>query len=654
MKIEQTTFDVQRSGSFQENVCLIENTPQMFEILSSKIYTNAPLAIVRELSTNASDSHTDAGCPEKPFDVHLPNMLEPWFSIRDYGTGISPDNMIAIYRMYGKSTRTGSNETTGCLGIGSKSPFAYTDQFTVTSIWNGYKYTYSIFKNEEGVSSTALLNSVETNEPNGVEVYVSIKPGDASSFVKAAQRVYTFFKVRPNIVGASLYFNELIPEISTPEFSLYNADRNILVGINVVMGQVCYTVAEDKIVNPFDYRATLTLNLPMGGVSFVAGREEVRYDEKTVTNINAALKAACEVAKAEFEGRVANEGPLMHKLRGLAKYRHFIHGLSIQGTQSIEPQETDKYSIKSCSLRRNDKLFVQSHFNSFYPGDYIENVVFIEDDADLTQNMKNRLRQYMLTVSKATFFLVTIKDQARFAELFGTVTTKLSLLPDVPRVKRDTSRTTARSKPIKLLNDHTNNSMLFEWNNIHAATDIDPVDACCVPRDGNWAIWKGQKVRPEVVRKIATALGFKRVYGIAEKRYEKSRVKHNIVELSAVAKERAEKLIANLDIHALSLLQYGNCINYRVDVNKLSGLSPECDDMIKTKNSKIDNVALYNELSVIFDIKIPTAPDYQAKFFEKYPILFAIDWYSGRMSMDTIVDYIKMVEASIVATQQTI
>ena len=55
----------------------IRNSAKAFNILSSGLYANKVRAIVRELSCNAVDSHTAAGKQDTPFDVHLPNVLEP-------------------------------------------------------------------------------------------------------------------------------------------------------------------------------------------------------------------------------------------------------------------------------------------------------------------------------------------------------------------------------------------------------------------------------------------------------------------------------------------------------------------------------------------------------------------------------------------------
>ncbi len=66
-----------------------------FKIFSDSLYKNKIQAIVRELGCNAVDSYP-AETEKRPFMVHLPTIFEPYFYIRDYGTGISPDNMFNV------------------------------------------------------------------------------------------------------------------------------------------------------------------------------------------------------------------------------------------------------------------------------------------------------------------------------------------------------------------------------------------------------------------------------------------------------------------------------------------------------------------------------------------------------------------------------
>ena len=75
----------------------IRNSAKAFNILSSGLYANKIRAIIRELSCNAVDSHVAAGKAGVPFEVHLPNSLDPFFSIRDFGTGLTHEQVTNIY-----------------------------------------------------------------------------------------------------------------------------------------------------------------------------------------------------------------------------------------------------------------------------------------------------------------------------------------------------------------------------------------------------------------------------------------------------------------------------------------------------------------------------------------------------------------------------
>ena len=158
MKLHNENNDVVRSSQFEQSDFTIESSAKAFQILSSGLYSDKILAVIRELSTNAYDSHVDIANEAKPFEVHMPTKLDTKFSIRDFGTGLSHDDCMNLYTTYFGSTKTDSNEVVGCLGLGSKSPFAYTDAFNVSSFHNGKLRVYTAYKNEDNTPAFALIS----------------------------------------------------------------------------------------------------------------------------------------------------------------------------------------------------------------------------------------------------------------------------------------------------------------------------------------------------------------------------------------------------------------------------------------------------------------------------------------------------------------
>jgi len=302
----------------------IRNSAKAFNILSSGLYANKIRAIIRELSCNAVDSHVAAGNAGTPFDVHLPNTLEPWFSIRDYGTGLSHAQVTSIYTTYFESTKTDSNAFIGALGLGSKSPFSYTDNFTVTAIKDGKKGIYSAFINGEGVPSIALMMEEETQEPSGVEVKFSVNDRyDFDKFRQEARSVYTYFSLRPVVAGNSDF------EFRDVDY----LDKDIVPGVHstndsrqsrAIMGNISYPIdMPNAEANLGELARLLSCGLEMhfaiGELDFQASREGLSYIPSTI----ASIKAKLEAVNGQLATRLASEADAVENMwdRALFLYK---------------------------------------------------------------------------------------------------------------------------------------------------------------------------------------------------------------------------------------------------------------------------------------------------------------------------------------------
>lgn len=161
----------------------IQNSPLAFEILSSRLYSDPMLAIVRELLTNAYDAQVMAGNADTPIDISLPDYLNPYFKIRDYGIGLDKDEVMLLYTSFFSSTKNTTNDFTGCFGLGSKTPFSYTSGFTVNSYKNGYKHKFMMVK-KDMMPQVIHVGSEKVDEPNGLEIVIPVAEGDYSLFAK--------------------------------------------------------------------------------------------------------------------------------------------------------------------------------------------------------------------------------------------------------------------------------------------------------------------------------------------------------------------------------------------------------------------------------------------------------------------------------------
>ncbi len=300
----------------------IRNSAKAFNILSSGLYANKIRAIIRELSCNAVDSHAAAGKKDTPFDVHLPNQLEPWFAIRDYGTGLNHEQVSNIYTTYFESTKTASNEFIGALGLGSKSPFSYTDNFTVTATKDSRKRIYTAFINEQGVPSIALMMEEDTLDPNGVEVRFAVNDRwDFDKFRQEARAVYKYFSLRPVVTGNSQFTFEDPDYESKDIIPGVHAQKGIKQSV-AVMGNIAYPISLPAGNDVGGLVNLLTCGLEMhfaiGELDFQASREGLSYIPST---IDAIARKLSEV-NAALSVVIAREANLIENLWDRAVFLH--------------------------------------------------------------------------------------------------------------------------------------------------------------------------------------------------------------------------------------------------------------------------------------------------------------------------------------------
>jgi hypothetical protein len=313
MKLDVAVNEVVLSNTGATGEFKIRNSAKAFKILSDGLYSNKIRAIIRELSCNAIDSHMAAGKKGVPFEVHLPSTMEPWFSVRDYGIGLSGDQVVNIYTTYFESTKTDSNDYIGALGLGSKSPFSYTENFTITAIKNGIQRIYSAFINQAGIPCVAEMSEQLTDEGNGVEVKFSVTDRyDYTRFIEEAHTVFKWFTDRPTITGVG--FTHTIPKYQ---------EKDIAPGVHIglsnqgavaIMGNIAYPLSE-KIPGAEEHFGRLTnllkenliLEFDIGELDFAASREELSFVRLTMDSIKKKL----ELLNANLATHIAAKADLI-------------------------------------------------------------------------------------------------------------------------------------------------------------------------------------------------------------------------------------------------------------------------------------------------------------------------------------------------------
>lgn len=282
------------TGDLQVNKFKGRLNAKAFRLLTDDLYSDKIKALVRELSTNANDSEKEAGNSGN-FEVHLPTLLQPYFYIRDYGTGMSPEMIVETYTVFFESTKDDSNEFTGCLGLGSKTPLHYnTKSCTVNSWHGGMHYIYSCFMGNDGCPAYVELSRKASDEPNGVKVEFPVNKNDIESFYDRAKEVYKWFDHSPKFIGKTINIEKPEYTITGNGWSLSNCDAGVL------MGGILYPieVGKNKELDKYNrlINSGLILKANIGDVEFNMSREHLSYSSYTVHY----LVSKFEEIKAEY------------------------------------------------------------------------------------------------------------------------------------------------------------------------------------------------------------------------------------------------------------------------------------------------------------------------------------------------------------------
>ena len=278
MKVLEKQRDVQVNGDFKLKRFGLEVTPQLFHHMSSTLYNDKMSAVLREYHNNGWDSHILAG-HKRPVKVQLPTRLDPRLVFRDFGVGLSEEDCFNVFSVLFKSTKQDSNDFNGSLGLGAKSGFSLSESFNVTSFLNGRKIMLNAFKDEKGYPNLAKLLEEKTDEPNGLEISLTIPINLIYSVINKAVNVYKILEVTPDIN---------LKEVSNSIKEFKDRSQiwdNIILdpndrGLKVIMSNVCYKynyVPESitNLVNSFG----VYIEIPNGSGEFNLGREDLVHTE---------------------------------------------------------------------------------------------------------------------------------------------------------------------------------------------------------------------------------------------------------------------------------------------------------------------------------------------------------------------------------------
>jgi len=285
----------------------ISNSAEFFQILSSTLYSDQMLAVVRETTCNAWDAHVESGRTDMPIQITVDSTK---VVIRDFGHGIHHDNMGPIYGIYGASTKKNDGLQTGGFGLGCKAPFAYTDHFQVTSNHAGTKTIYSMSKSSAQVGGKPAIIPITSfaTEDTGLEVSINIKREDMPRFLKLFRLIVRNGEMNAEINGKlaevtpySKAKNGFVILSRTPMHEENTSSRICVRYGNVIYPLTAHAELKDYQAlasmldrmprsNGYNNDNTLVLLAPPHSISVTPSREALSMQEHTINTVNKLIK----------------------------------------------------------------------------------------------------------------------------------------------------------------------------------------------------------------------------------------------------------------------------------------------------------------------------------------------------------------------------
>lgn len=369
----------------------IKANGKAFKILSSSLYNFKPLAIVREVSCNARDAHSMVGRLSEPFVVKLPTSADLHFTVRDFGPGLSDENLMGLYTTYFESTKAESNDDIGGFGLGSKSPLSYATSFKVNSYFGGVCRSYLAFQNDNGEPDIYRLTEVPSDEPTGLEVIVPVNENDIRKFNESAVRVFRFFATKPivyrgnTIVDNDEFYGTPLEDLQTESiqyddqyvarfYNSFNVSEVSSGNLWAKMGDVVYPISMEHVFDSevkderelvqFYQRSSygkLVIDFRIGELDLNAGREGLSYDRATIARLKTVMSIVYNKLVQAVNAEIAKATHL-DKAMGLCHHHtKFFGQLATEGAFTWRKHRLSNQQIRTLPLLRKHT----SEFNEF-------------------------------------------------------------------------------------------------------------------------------------------------------------------------------------------------------------------------------------------------------------------------------------------------
>jgi hypothetical protein len=405
----------------------LKATGKAFRILIDGLYENKQGAVVREIMSNAWDSHAAAGCLDVPIKVTCPTDMDPIFRVRDFGVSMTHEQVMHLYTTIFESTKESTNDQLGQFGLGSKTPFAYTDSFTVTAWLAGEKRSYVAYVADDDVP---VINHVGTepqgDEPQGIEISVPVRPADLRTFKQEIAHMVMSSDVLPELDGMKI----------ADDLFVHEGDGYRIVRDHYSMGQ--FAVRQGCVVYPsrsfnshyVNYGYTLIIDVPIGSVDVTANREAMSLNDVTrrtvearLNEVNKQIETYIQELNDSFPNRLA-----AHK--AFASHEGWLRAAIGRRTVGLQPDKPNRL----LPAQQLDCYYTKTKTRPQYQFTGTGNIRLLVDNGEPMLRRNLRLGQYYEQNRRSMVAVVKPHELPRLVRVLGLSRSQVRTLQTIDDV----------------------------------------------------------------------------------------------------------------------------------------------------------------------------------------------------------------------------
>jgi Histidine kinase-, DNA gyrase B-, and HSP90-like ATPase len=330
-----------------------------------KMYEDPYKAVLRELTSNAWDSHKASG-QTRAVEVTMPTRTNATLVVEDFGKGLSRADL-RMYGQFGVSTKRGTNDENGGFGLGSKSPLAVASQFMVEAVKDGKSNIVIVSRREDNRPMMSIMDETETDKPNGVKVSV---PMAHRLVFDDLHKSDFFIGWEPNSIlvnGKTVKYavsNSDVHKVADAGWLLpsdASSDRDDVV--RALVGPVLYhwrpthnDLYRFGVPSDVVFRRTI-VNIPIGSVDLTPSREGIIMNERSKKIVGEKLNLIFGEA-------------LKHRQHEIDSTPGFIEKALLWRASARLGYSEDKLTVKGMALKfpqhyGNVRSYTEPHFTLF-------------------------------------------------------------------------------------------------------------------------------------------------------------------------------------------------------------------------------------------------------------------------------------------------